>query len=157
MSLPSKCSGKCVGADCVDGARLQVNHLGTVLLVLLLLPKLAATPGSPRVTIVASEMHYWVKSTEEFKADNILKRLNDPTGMTVGKSFEKYFITKRPCSCFPGERITDPRFYSIQRVLCPLTCCTPQTVYRTIRQLRESGSLSFFSKQPHRLTSKQGV
>jgi NAD(P)-dependent dehydrogenase (short-subunit alcohol dehydrogenase family) len=73
---------------------MQVNHLGTTLLALLLLPHMAATPGSPRITIVASEMHYWVRHMDEFKANNVLKKLNDPTGMNTSKMSEKYGITK---------------------------------------------------------------
>jgi len=79
----------------VDGweTTLQVNHLGTALLALLLLPKLANSPHS-RLSVVSSDMHYWVKKMDEAQSDNILNKLNDPTGTTMAKNVEKYNVTK---------------------------------------------------------------
>jgi len=70
---------------------LQVNHLGTVLLGLLLLPVVASTPGSPRITIVSSELHYHVIKLREADSSNIFSKLNDPdTPLTR----ERYNVTK---------------------------------------------------------------
>jgi hypothetical protein len=65
------------------------------MLALLLLPVLASTPGSSRVTIVTSEMLYYVKSVEVSNSGSILEKLNDPTGMTGNKVLERYNDTKR--------------------------------------------------------------
>lgn len=60
---------------------VQVNHLATALLSLLLLPKMAATkalPGAntPRLTIVSSETHFWSSFDEDLmKSDNFLETL----------------------------------------------------------------------------------
>jgi hypothetical protein len=82
-------------ANCQHLYRLQVNHLGTALLGLLLLPKLASTPHtpdfSPRLTIVSSEVHYWVKRLEEAGQKHILNALNDPK---KAKMLERYNVTK---------------------------------------------------------------
>lgn len=75
--------------------RLQVNHLGTALLALLLLPVLAATPSHPRITIVSSEVHYWLKRLNEADSDHILNKLNDPKTADMGK---RYHVTKRKSS-----------------------------------------------------------
>ena len=74
---------------------MQVNHLGTALLALLLLPKLASAPDLSRITVVSSDMHYWVKNMPEAKYESILNKLNDPTGMNTQKNVERYNITKR--------------------------------------------------------------
>ena len=48
-----------------DHHSLQVNNLSTSLLALLLLPRMIATAKThnttPRLVIVASEVHYWTK------------------------------------------------------------------------------------------------
>ncbi|TFL01331.1 hypothetical protein BDV98DRAFT_567919 [Pterulicium gracile] len=62
---------------------LQVNHLATSLLCLLLLPKLAQssqakTDRRPRLTIVASETHFWTKfDAEATESDNLLEKLSN--------------------------------------------------------------------------------
>jgi hypothetical protein len=53
------------------------------------------TPGSPRITIVSSGMHYWVNQVEEVKSKHMLNKLNDPTGMNSAKLTERYNVTKR--------------------------------------------------------------
>jgi len=79
----------------VDGWEntLQVNHLGTSFLAILLLPHIARTPGAPRITLVSSEMQYWVHKLDEAKSDNILHKLNDPS-IDFNKVIERYNITK---------------------------------------------------------------
>ncbi|KAI0147233.1 NAD(P)-binding protein [Xylariaceae sp. FL1272] len=73
----------------------QVNHLGTALLSLLLLPpleKTATESGSPtRLTIVSSENHFWVK-LKEIKGPETLAHLDDEA--TFGKDMDRYNITK---------------------------------------------------------------
>lgn len=65
---------------------LQVNHLGTSLMAVLMLPYLAAAPSNapfPRLTIVASDVHYWTRlSPEELQAQNILRLLTDKAHCT---------------------------------------------------------------------------
>ena len=69
-----------------------MNHLGTVLLALLLLPKLSVTPGMPRITIVSSGLHFRVKKIEEAESKHILATLNDPETAKMGA---RYNLTKR--------------------------------------------------------------
>ncbi|KAI1825271.1 NAD(P)-binding protein [Xylaria intraflava] len=61
-------------------SNIQVNHLGTALLSLLLcgpLRRTGAATGSPaRLTIVSSENHFWV-DLKEIKSDNALARMDD--------------------------------------------------------------------------------
>jgi len=73
---------------------LQVNHLGTALLTLLFLPMMASSPGAPRITIVSSDMHYWVNELPEAQSSNMLDALNDPTGLTTSNIIDRYKITK---------------------------------------------------------------
>ncbi|GJJ74916.1 hypothetical protein EMPS_07274 [Entomortierella parvispora] len=61
------------------------NHLGTVLLTLLLLPivrKTAAQDAStyPRIIVVASEMHHWGPLTSK-DSDSFVRALDDPTNV----------------------------------------------------------------------------
>jgi retinol dehydrogenase-12 len=74
---------------------LQVNHLSTALLALLLLPvlrKTAQESGHPaRLTITSSEVHMWT-SFEEQKAENILARLNDQ--QFFGDTMDRYSVSK---------------------------------------------------------------
>lgn len=93
--------------------RVQVNHLGTALLTLLLLPSLArtnslplpssttsknsseldTTNNSPRITIVSSEVHFDIKSLPDRKnpSGSILAYLNDKK---KAKMMERYHVTK---------------------------------------------------------------
>lgn len=62
-----------------DGS-LQVNHLSTSLLALLLLPAMIKTAQqhstSPRLVVVSSDMHYWVKMDKNLSENpDILKTL----------------------------------------------------------------------------------
>ena len=56
------------------GCSLQVNHLGTALLSLLLLPHLLDTGkrfgSTSRLVIVSSEVHYWAVLPEDVKASS---------------------------------------------------------------------------------------
>lgn len=74
---------------------LQVNHLSTTLLSLLLLPvlrKTSSTLGHPtRLTFTSSEVHMWTPFKEQ-KADNILARLNDQK--FFGDTMDRYSVTK---------------------------------------------------------------
>ncbi|KAK6950574.1 6-phosphogluconolactonase sol3 [Daldinia eschscholtzii] len=74
---------------------VQVNHLGTALLSLLILgplKKTAAETGSPsRLTIVSSENHFWVK-LKEIKGPDTLATMDKPE--TFGKGMDRYNATK---------------------------------------------------------------
>ncbi|GJJ08164.1 hypothetical protein Clacol_002372 [Clathrus columnatus] len=66
----------------VDGWEmiLQTLYLGPVLLVLLLLPSLKKADAyiiTPRIVLVGSESHYYVRKFPEGKESNILEKLND--------------------------------------------------------------------------------
>ncbi|OTA89002.1 hypothetical protein M434DRAFT_115200 [Hypoxylon sp. CO27-5] len=74
---------------------VQVNHLGTALLSLLLLvplKKTAATTGSPaRLTIVSSENHFWAK-LKEINAPNTLLKMDEKEAF--GKGMDRYNASK---------------------------------------------------------------
>ena len=70
-----------------------MNHLGTALLALLLLPKLLITPSTPRITIVTSESHFRVRKLDGTDSKHILATLNDPK--TTRFAAERYEVTKR--------------------------------------------------------------
>ncbi|KUJ17313.1 putative 3-oxoacyl-reductase [Mollisia scopiformis] len=74
---------------------LQVNHLSTALLSLLLLPVLRKTSqesGHPaRLTITSSEVHMWTPFKEQ-KAEKILDRLNDK--QFFSDSMDRYSVSK---------------------------------------------------------------
>jgi NAD(P)-dependent dehydrogenase (short-subunit alcohol dehydrogenase family) len=74
---------------------LQVNHLGTSLLSLLLLPilrKSAKKNGPPgRMTFSSSEVHFWTPFKEK-SASNILARMDQKDSFTDG--MDRYFVTK---------------------------------------------------------------
>lgn len=59
---------------------VQINHLGTALLSLLLLPTLSATAKATkkpsRLTLTTSEVHMWTPFTER-TAPNVLKRMDE--------------------------------------------------------------------------------
>ena len=92
MLLPETVGKKCESAAYLFGLksriltalhRIQVNHLSSVLLTVLLLPCLlkAASSGTspnPRVVVVSSEAHYQANfSEEEVKSAKILDKLSD--------------------------------------------------------------------------------
>lgn len=74
---------------------MQVNHLSTALLSLLLLPILRKTSlslGHPtRLTFTSSEVHMWTPFKEQ-KAEKILVRLNDKK--FFGDTMDRYSVTK---------------------------------------------------------------
>ncbi|KAK7927429.1 NAD(P)-binding protein [Apiospora marii] len=77
-------------------SNVQVNHLGTAYLSLLLLPPLRTTAkqtGRPtRLTIVASEVHFWTPFTER-NASSILQRLDEESSFVRG-DMERYNTSK---------------------------------------------------------------
>ena len=88
-----------------DANRLQTNHLGSVLLALLLFPFLScsqplpssSTTAFPRITIVGSDAHHFVKSVPGSKEKGgMLERLNERGYCTKKKKVmrERYGITK---------------------------------------------------------------
>ncbi|CAG8961496.1 hypothetical protein HYFRA_00013846 [Hymenoscyphus fraxineus] len=74
---------------------VQINHIGTSLLSLLLLPtllRLSRSTGNPlRLTIVSSEGHFWIPFKEKTAA-NILKRMDEPE--RFGTAMQRYYTTK---------------------------------------------------------------
>lgn len=74
---------------------LKINHLGTSLLTLLLLPyikKAPFSPPTPRIVIVGSEVHYLTTFETQAKKPNILEALNEET--SSGAMRQRYFQTK---------------------------------------------------------------
>lgn len=76
-------------------SNIQVNHLGTALLSLLLLPTLEKTSETTkepsRMTIVSSEVHFWV-SFEELTATNIIMHMDEKN--SFGGGMDRYNKTK---------------------------------------------------------------
>jgi retinol dehydrogenase-12 len=74
---------------------VQINHLATSLISLLLLPTLQQTSkktGKPsRLSIISSEGHFWVPFKER-TAPNILARMDEPE--TFGSQMNRYYTTK---------------------------------------------------------------
>jgi retinol dehydrogenase-12 len=74
---------------------VRINHLGTSLLSLLLLPTLQASAkftGKPsRLTIVTSEGHFWVPFHER-TAPNILARMDEKEAF--GVAMQRYYTSK---------------------------------------------------------------
>ncbi|KAE9379480.1 short-chain dehydrogenase/reductase SDR [Stipitochalara longipes BDJ] len=74
---------------------VRINHLGTSLLSLLLLPILqrsARVTGKPsRLTIVTSEGHFWVPFHER-TASNILARMDEKE--SFGTAMQRYYTSK---------------------------------------------------------------
>jgi hypothetical protein len=91
------------------------------MLALLLLPYMASTPGSPRISVVSSEVHYWLKDLKEAGASHILNKLNDEKTANMA---QRYNVSKRMfiyflCSfAFKG---TDAIAASVQRLLYQIT------------------------------------
>ncbi|KAK8080278.1 short-chain dehydrogenase/reductase SDR [Apiospora hydei] len=75
---------------------VQVNHLGTAYLSLLLLPILRSTATHTsrpaRLTIVASEVHFWTPFSERH-APSILQRLDEESSFKPGE-MERYNTSK---------------------------------------------------------------
>ncbi|CRL25340.1 Short-chain dehydrogenase/reductase SDR [Penicillium camemberti] len=69
---------------------VQVNHIGTALLSLLLLSPLQSSQPT-RLTIVTSEVHFWTEF-EAKDAPNILARLDEPS--SFGKGMDRYNTSK---------------------------------------------------------------
>jgi NAD(P)-dependent dehydrogenase (short-subunit alcohol dehydrogenase family) len=76
-------------------SNVQVNHLGTALLSLLLLPALEKTSDitqePSRMTIVSSEVHFWV-SFNERTAPNTIARMDEES--SFGSGMDRYNKTK---------------------------------------------------------------
>ncbi|KAF1843186.1 NAD(P)-binding protein [Cucurbitaria berberidis CBS 394.84] len=74
---------------------LQVNHIGTALLSLLIIPVLKSTSqqtGRPsRLTFTSSEVHFWTPFNER-TASNILERMDQKDSFVEG--MERYYTSK---------------------------------------------------------------
>ncbi|KAJ7900599.1 hypothetical protein B0H14DRAFT_2429170, partial [Mycena olivaceomarginata] len=78
---------------------LQVNHLSTSLLALLLLPAMIKTAQqhstSPRLVVVSSDMHYWVKMDKNLSENpDVLKTLGSAEYCTEKNMKERYQVSK---------------------------------------------------------------
>ncbi|KAJ3556540.1 hypothetical protein NM688_g1968 [Phlebia brevispora] len=78
---------------------LQVNHLSTALLSILLLPNLVRTAQQngthSRLVIVSSDTHFWTKFDEELlDSPNILRKLNDKEYCVTQGMAHRYADTK---------------------------------------------------------------
>ncbi|KAF7796917.1 hypothetical protein EIP86_008102 [Pleurotus ostreatoroseus] len=83
---------------------LQVNHLSTALLSLLLMPNLIHTAQAngtiSRMVIVSSDMHYWIKLEEELlDSPSLLQKLSEKAYCTPEVMEQRYSVTKRAL-CF---------------------------------------------------------
>ncbi|KDQ11369.1 hypothetical protein BOTBODRAFT_35450 [Botryobasidium botryosum FD-172 SS1] len=80
-------------------AMIQVNHLSTALLSVLLLPTLQKTAQDtntmPRLVIVSSAMHYWAKlQVKELQQEDLIKALSSEEFCTAANMKERYQVTK---------------------------------------------------------------
>ncbi|KAH8116173.1 hypothetical protein DFH11DRAFT_1725674 [Phellopilus nigrolimitatus] len=77
---------------------IQTNHLGTALLALLMLPYLSKTPANgpaPRLTIVASDVHYFTKLyPDELSSPKILEKLSDSNHCKTSVMRRRYLVSK---------------------------------------------------------------
>lgn len=76
---------------------LQVNHIGTALLSLLLYPILQQTAKKEtrptRLTIVTSVVHWWTPFNE-YDSPSILARMDEEESMRIGNPHDRYGTTK---------------------------------------------------------------
>ncbi|KAF7371072.1 WW domain-containing oxidoreductase [Mycena sanguinolenta] len=78
---------------------LQVNNLSTPLLALLLLPAMIRTAEqystTPRIVVVSSSMHYWVKINKDVSENpDMLKTLGSAEYCTNKNMMDRYALTK---------------------------------------------------------------
>ncbi|KAI0545026.1 short-chain dehydrogenase/reductase SDR [Xylaria curta] len=78
-------------------SNVQINHLGTALLSLLLLDPLNRTAKetgtASRLTLVTSEVHFWTPFNEK-NAASILKRLDEEASFNKSAAVERYSTSK---------------------------------------------------------------
>jgi len=60
--------------------------------------KSPASPPFPRLTIVASEVHFWVKRLDAADNEHVLNTLNDKAYCTPKVMEERYNVSKRKFS-----------------------------------------------------------
>jgi hypothetical protein len=78
----------------IDLERLQTNQLGTALLSLLLVPYLSLAPktdNSPRIVVLSSDVHYFIRRIEEADSEHILMSMNNPE---VADMNSRYYTSK---------------------------------------------------------------
>jgi hypothetical protein len=61
------------------------------MLAILLLPYMASTPGSPRISVVSSDLHYRLTDLKEAEASHVLNKLNDEK---TANMVERYQVSK---------------------------------------------------------------
>ncbi|KAJ8487118.1 hypothetical protein ONZ45_g14441 [Pleurotus djamor] len=96
--------------ETIDGweTSIQVNHISPALLIFLLLPKLMKTleaigpnAPSPRVVIVASEVHQYAKVPKKaLEASSVLEAIGSKELSTPYDDFNKYNLAKLLNVCF---------------------------------------------------------
>ncbi|KAF2265022.1 putative 3-oxoacyl-reductase [Lojkania enalia] len=119
---------------------LQINHLGTSLVSLQVLPvleKTARLTSKPsRLTIVSSEGHFWVPFHER-TSDNILARMDDQA--TFGKQMNRYYTTKLLNVLWTRELASK----LIDRPVI-LNCVNPGFCYSGLHRHEKTGIIKIF-------------
>jgi len=128
--------------ETVDGweSSLQVNHLGTALLSLLLLPRLVDTGrkfgSTSRLVIVASDVHYWAALPKDVKeSSHPVAKLSGPDHRDPLSMSGRYFDTKLLNVLF--ARAVQDRLQSITPLA--VNAVNPGFCYSNLR--RDSGIL----------------
>lgn len=106
---------------------VQVNHIGTALLSLLLVPHLQASAqkyGKPsRLTMTGSEVHFWAKFPQR-NANNILEALDKPD--QFGADMERYNTSKLLTHLWANELASHVDAHQvIIDTMNPGLCATP--------------------------------
>lgn len=125
-------------------AWVQVNHFGTSLLSLLLLPSLTNTArntGAPsRLTIVCSEVHFWTQFTER-KEPSILARLDEKASFQK-PGIDRYCVSKLLNVLWTRELASrTPRDNVLINCVSPGLCAT--SLHRTEKGLSVSRILTY--------------
>ncbi|PVH96447.1 dehydrogenase [Periconia macrospinosa] len=130
---------------------VQVNHIGTSLVSLLLIPKLQASArkinAPARLTLVGSEGQFWC-SFKEHSAPNVIERLDEQAAFPP--AMERYYTTKLMTQLWTAELAS--RVTSDEVVI---TTVNPGLCASSLHRHDSSGALNFFLKI-FAWTSEQG-
>ncbi len=121
-------------------SRIQINHLSTVLIALLLLPIMTrskATDSSPRLTVVSSGLHHKITSKKGFpeaSSTNIFEALNDQKTANMST---RYDLTKRKLR-LPFSLLMNDIICSSQHSFCTRSRGTPSARHSARRRRCQS-------------------
>ncbi|KAF2180128.1 short-chain dehydrogenase/reductase SDR [Zopfia rhizophila CBS 207.26] len=119
---------------------VQINHLGTSLVSLQILPaleKTAKATGKPsRLTIVSSEGHFWIPFNER-TAPNILAKMDEKE--TFGKQMNRYYTTKLLNVLWARELAT-----KIKKEEVVLNTVNPGFCYSGLHRHEKTGIIKIF-------------